>query len=41
MLFTIYSEKNQKLNAAIKFAKSQDIYTMLSKRTMLVEKIGK
>ena len=41
VLFTIYSEKNQKLNAAIKFAKSQDIYTMLSKRTMLVEKIGK
>ncbi|HLC67736.1 MAG TPA: AMP phosphorylase [archaeon] len=42
VLFTIYSEKSAKLNAALKMAKSQDIYTTLTgKRTMLVEKIGK
>ena len=40
MLFTIYAEKNQKLNAAVKIAKSLEIYTVLSgNRRMLVEKI--
>ena len=41
VLFTIYAEKNVKLRAAIKIAKSFDIYTTLSgRRKMLVEKVG-
>ena len=39
-LFTIFAEKRQKLNAAIKTAKSYEIYGILSgRRKMLVEKI--
>src|SRR3989344_1258381 len=39
-LFTIYSEKQQKLAAAVKTAKSYEIYDILSgKRKMLVEKL--
>ncbi len=39
-LFTIYSEKQQKLTSSIKTAKSYDIYNILSgKRKMLVEKL--
>lgn len=39
-LFTIYAEKRQKLNTAVKTAKSYDVFSILSgKRKMLVEKI--
>lgn len=40
ILFTIYAEKRNKLNAAIKTAKSYEIFRLLSEnRKMLVEKI--
>ncbi len=40
VLFTIYAEKSYKLNAAVKVAKTKEIYNTLSgKRSMLVEKI--
>ena len=40
ILFTIYAEKSQKLDSAVKLAKSYEIYGILSgKRKMLVEKI--
>ena len=40
VLFTIYAEKHQKLNAAVRTAKSYEIYSILSgRRKMLVENI--
>jgi len=39
IIFTIYAEKSAKLRSAIKTAKSYDVYSMLSKNRMLMEKI--
>ena len=40
VLFTIYSEKTQKLNQALKISKSLDMYSMMSdKAKMLMEKV--